>query len=166
MFVSNLFFQSNTPKMIKHSHLSFVSEPYWEDPVYRYISRCRRAAIDVKNEAETSRFGEIMQHFVSGEISEELYRKLEAEAKADRKKQRQERKQRAKPPLKRTSTDEQVSSVNVAELKKRIFNHNVSRENVIKALEALPSAERRSTIAGLPPGLVKKLGSYLNDKKS
>ena len=152
--------------MIKHSQLSFLSGPYWEDLVYRYISRCRRAAIDAKDKSETSRYGKIMEKFVSGEISEEYYHKLEIEAKAERKRQRQERKKRARPRRKRASTDNLISSVNVAELKKRIFNHNVSRENVIKALEALPSAERRATIEGLPPGLVKKLGTYLHDKKS
>ena len=53
--------------------------------------------------------------------------------------------------------------MNVSELKKRIFNPQVSRENVIKALEALPAGERRVTIAGLPSGLRRKLGEYLKD---
>ena len=49
----------------------------------------------------------------------------------------------------------------MAELKKRIFNPRVSKENMIKAIEALPPAERKATIAGLPPGLKRKLGGYL-----
>lgn len=151
---------------MKPDSQSLIAEPYWEDQVYRYISRRRRAAIVAKDNAETLRLDEILQNIVSGEISEELYRKLEVDSKTDRKKQRLQRRKRAKSSLKRTSTDEQASSINTTELKKRIFNPNVSRENVIKAMEALPSAERKTTIAGLPPGLVKKLGTYLNDRKS
>lgn len=103
-----------------------------------------------------------MQELVNGSMSDEIYWQLDAEAKADRKQRKLERKQRQKPSSVRPV--EEASSVNIADLKKRIFNRHVSRENVIKALEALPPAERKSTIAGLPPGLKRKLGQYLDGK--
>ncbi|MFH1573592.1 MAG: hypothetical protein ABIG68_06380, partial [Acidobacteriota bacterium] len=84
------------------------------------------------------------------------------EAKADRKRQKEARKRQRKRPT-RVSATEPSAPVNVADLKRRIFNPQVSRENVIKALEALPTEERRATIAGLPPGLRRKLGKYLTD---
>ena len=133
--------------------------PYWEDPVYRYISRRHRSAADVGDGPEAARFQGLAEALVNGAMPDELYGELEAEARADRKRRRQEHKGRRKPP--RASVAEEAQSVNVADLKKRIFNPHVSRENVIKALEALPPAERKATIAGLPPGLRRKLGDYL-----
>lgn len=133
--------------------------PYWEDPVYRYVSRRHRAATDAGDGPEAARFQGLAEALVNGAMPDELYGELDAEARADRKRRRQERKGRGKPP--RAAVAEEAQSVNVADLKKRIFNPHVSRENVIKALEALPAAERKATIAGLPPGLKRKLGDYL-----
>lgn len=110
---------------------------------------------------EAVRFDGLMQELVNRSMPDELYWQLDAEAKADRKRRQQERKRRRKPPPTRASVVELPPSINVTDLKKRIFNPHVSRENVIKALEALPPAERRTTIAGLPPGLRRKLGHYL-----
>ena len=135
--------------------------PYWEDPIYRYVSRRHRAALTAGDGGEAVRFDGLMQQLVSGSMPDEGYWKLDVEAKADRKRRQQQRKRQRKPPPICASRAQRTSSVNVAELKKRIFNPRVSRENVIKALEALPPAERRATIAGLPPGLRRKLGDYL-----
>jgi len=129
--------------------------------VYRYVSRRHRSAAADGDEAEAARFDELMQVLVNASISDELYWQLDAEAKAERKRQKQERKQQQKRPPARAAAADRPASVNVADLKKRIFNPHVSRENVIKALEALPPAERKATIAGLPPGLRRKLGNYL-----
>ena len=134
--------------------------PYWEDPVYRYLSRRHRLAADGPEAVGTEGH---MQALVDQCMSDELYWRLDAEARADRKTRAEERKRRRKPSPRRTPADDRLPSVNVSELKKRIFNPHVSRENVIKALGALPAAERRATIAGLPPGLRRKLGSYLED---
>ena len=134
-------------------------DPYWEDLVYRYLSRRHRSAADAGDGPEAARFQGLAEALVNGAMPDELYGELEAEARADRKRRRQELKGRLKPP--RASGAEEAQSVNVADLKKRIFNPHVSRENVIKALEALPPAERKATIAGLPPGLRRKLGDYL-----
>jgi len=134
--------------------------PYWEDPVYRHVSRRHRSAVDAEDGPEAERFDGLMQQLVNGSMADELYWQLDGEARADRKRQKQERKQRGSPP-RRAFVEEQAPGINVDDLKRRIFNPHVSRENVIKALEALPPAERKATIAGLPPGLKKKLGNYL-----
>jgi hypothetical protein len=138
--------------------------PYWEDPVYRYVSRRHRSALDAGDGPQAMRFDGIMQQLVNGSMPDERYWELDAEAKADRKRQEQERKRQRERPRTRAAAVERASSVNVADLKKRIFNPHVSRENVIKALEALPPAERKATIAGLPPGLRRKLGNYLKGR--
>ena len=119
---------------------------YWEDSVYRYVARLHHAAVADEDDPEIERLEKLVQELVDRSMSDDLYLQLDAEAKADRKSRKQDRKQqqRSRP-------------------KKRIFNRHVSRENVIKALEALPSAERKATIAGLPPGLKRKLGKYIKD---
>ena len=135
--------------------------PYWEDEVYRYVSRQHRDALAASSDAEAGRFEALMQQLAEGSMPDELYWQLDAQARDDRKRRRQERKRRQphRPP--RHSTPERTPPVNVADLKKRIFNRQVSRENVIKALEALPAGERKAVIATLPPGLRRKLGGYL-----
>ncbi len=138
--------------------------PYWENPVYRYISRRHRSAVDAGDGPDAARFDGIMQELVSGSMPDERYWQLDAEAKTDRSRRRWARKRRRKPPPARDSMVERGPSVNVADLKKRIFNHQVSRENIIRSLEALPSSERRATIAILPPGLRRKLGNYLKGR--
>ena len=135
--------------------------PYWEDPVYHYLSRQHRSALDAGDDLESVRFDKLMQELADESMSGEFYWELESEAKADRKKRKEEQKQRRKPWSKRSPVVEGAPSINVADLKKRIFNPQVSRENVIKALEALPPAERKTTIAGLPPWLRRKLGQYV-----
>lgn len=134
--------------------------PYWDDPVYRHVSRRHRSAVAAGDGPEADRLDGLMQELADGAMADELYWQLDAEAKADRKRQKQERKRRGPPP-RRASAEERAPGINVADLKRRIFNPHVSRENVIKALEALPPAERKATIAGLPPGLKRKLGNYL-----
>ena len=85
---------------------------------------------------------------------------LATEASAARKQLKQERKAKQKPY--RRPPDEDASVLNVADLKKRIFNPRVSKANMIKAIEALPPSERKATVEGLPPGLKRKLGKYLD----
>lgn len=86
-----------------------------------------------------------------------LYGQLDDEAKAEKKRQRRQRKGRrvSKPTI--ASRSERAPSVNIADLKKRILNPQVSKENVVKALEALPPKAKKATISGLPPGLRRKL---------
>ncbi|MDP6775870.1 MAG: hypothetical protein QGI83_03800 [Candidatus Latescibacteria bacterium] len=129
--------------------------------MYHYLTRRHRLAVDAGDGPEAARFDGLMQELVDGSMPDESYWELDAEAKADRKERKQERKKRAKPPTRPSRGTEGPPSVNVADLKRRIFNPQVSRENVIQALEALPPAERKATIAGLPPGLKRKLGQYL-----
>jgi hypothetical protein len=133
--------------------------PYWDDPVFRFISRQRRSTGD--EAAECERLDALMQDLMNGAMSDEAYWELAAEAKADQTKRKQDRKQRQIRPPAGVGSAEQRSSRNIRDLRKRIFNRHVSRENVIKALEALPPRERAATIAGLPPGLKRKLGKYL-----
>jgi len=132
--------------------------PYWEDPVFRFVSRQRRSAGD--DAAEADRLDTLLQSLMDGAMGDEVYRELAEEARADRQKRKQNRKQQTRPPA-GVDPAEQRPSRNIGDLKRRIFNRHVSRENMIKALEALPPSERAATIAGLPPGLKRKLGSYL-----
>ena len=135
--------------------------PYWEDPVYPYLVRRHHSAADTGDDTEAVHFEGLMQELINRSMTDELYWQLDAEAKVDRKKRKHERKQRRKPSPTPPSVVDGAPAVTIANLKKRIFNPSVSRENVIKALEALPPAERKATIAGLPPGLIRKLGTYL-----
>ena len=138
--------------------------PYWEDPVYRHVSRQHRAAMSSGCDAEAARLDALMQHLVNASMPDDLYWQLDAEARAERKRQRQQRKRQSKPPPPHEAVAGRATQVNVADLKKRIFNPRVSRDNVIKALESLPPAERKATIASLPPGLRRKLGGYLKGR--
>ena len=98
-------------------------------------------------------------------MPEALYGQLGTEAKSEKKRHKQRQKRRGDLRPIQASRSERASSVNVADLKKRIFNPQVSRENVIKALEALPPKEKKATIAGLPPGLRRKLEGYLKGRE-
>lgn len=152
----------NSKKGRRDSAAARPAVSYWEDPVYHYLSRRHRSDVAAGEDPEALHLDGLMQELVNGSMSDELYWQLDAEAKADRKNRQQERKKRRKPSPTGPSAVKGSPSVNVADLKKRIFNPHVSRENVIKALEALPPAERKATIASLPPGLRRKLGQYLN----
>ena len=140
-------------------------EPYWEDPVYHYVSRRHRLAVAKEDGAEAERIDELMQALADGVMPEALYGQLDDEAKSEKKRQKRRRKRRGDLRPIQASRSERAPSVNVADLKKRIFNPQVSRENVIKALEALPPKEKKATIAGLPPGLRRKLEGYLKAKE-
>lgn len=132
---------------------SAAGAAYWDEPVYQYLVRCRRSA----NESEARRLDDLIAQAVAGRLSGDVYRALQEEARQQRKERKQNRRRKAgrrSPPHTRTP-------INTADLKKRIYNPRVSRENMIKALEALPAAERKATIDGLSPGLKRKLGSYL-----
>ena len=98
----------------------------------------------------------VVARFDGGAITFDAGGLLLGQCERDRK---QLRKRQPRPS--HTTADGESPSVNVADLKKRIFNRNVSRENVIKALDALPSAERKAVIADLPPGLRRRLAEYL-----
>ena len=141
------------------------AEPYWEDAVYCYLSRRHRSAVADGDGAEAERLDGLIQDLVNQSMADELYRELDAEAKAERTRRKQDRKKQGRRPTTRDADAGRTASVNVADLKRRIFNPHVSRENVIKALESLPPAERKATIAGLPPGLRKKLESYLKGRE-
>jgi len=132
--------------------------PYWEDPVYRYVSRRHRAAVAAGDAEQADRFDAFMQQLAAA-MTDDCHARLADEARADRAARKERRKRRSKPPA--HPPPEAAPTVNVADLKRRIFNPSVSRENVIKALEALPPAERKATLATLPPGLRRKLGDYL-----
>ena len=138
--------------------------PYWEDPVYHYLSRRHLSAVAEGRRTQATRLDYLIQEIVNRSMSDELYRELDTEAKADRRERKQERKKRQKALSTTHSRDDRSPSVNVAELKRRIFNPHVSRENVIRALEALPAGERNAAVASLPPGLRRKLGNYLKGR--
>jgi hypothetical protein len=136
--------------------------PYWDDPVYRYVSRRHRSAQAAGEADEAERCDALMQQLAGGSMPDDLYWRLDAEARADRRRRKQRRRRTPRPT--HPPPADEAPSVNVADLKKRIFNPQVSRENVIKALEALPAGERKAIIAGLPPGLRRKLADYLKGR--
>ena len=76
-------------------------------------------------------------------------------AEATLKRQKQQQFKGKQLPQRETST------VNVPELKRRIFNTQTSQENMVKALEAMPKADREKTIKGLTPFLRSKVAKYL-----
>lgn len=133
--------------------------PYWDDPVFRFISRQRRSTADDAPECEG--LDALMQDLVDGAMSDEVHWDLAAGAKADRTRRKQDREQKQIRAPAGVASAEQRSSRNIRDLKKRIFNPHVSGESMIKALEALPPRQRAATVAGLPPGLKRKVGKYL-----
>lgn len=131
---------------------------YWEDPVYRYLSRLHREGrADEVDDLEGT-----LQRMVDGSIDPEVYASLADAAREARRRDKAERKQKSRGRGRRPAPDAAGTSINTAELKKRIFNPRVSKANMIKAIEALPPGERKATIEGLPPGLKRKLGKYLD----
>jgi len=154
-----------TPKTEKRTQGSGPQPtmPYWEDPVYHHLSRQHRTAVANGDIRKTEALSSLMQDLANRSMPDDVYWDLAAGATADRRTRKQERKKSGKRSRRRVTMEE--TSANVRELKKRIFNPSVSRMNVIKALESLPTKERRETIATLPPGLRRKLGVYLRDGK-
>ena len=130
------------------NHEKRPAVPHWDDPVYHYLSRQHHSALDAEDAQEAARIDKFMQELVNQSMSDEQYWQFDEEAKADRKKRKQEQNHRRKPPTTNPSTAE--GSINVADLKKRIYNPQVSRENTIKALEALPPKERCALPIVLP----------------
>ena len=59
---------------------SGAAEHYWEDPVYRYVSRRHRSAVAAGEEAEAGRFDALMQQLAAGAMPDDLYQRLDAEA--------------------------------------------------------------------------------------
>ena len=128
---------------------------YWEDPVYRYLSKLQRDGLADR----VPYLDAVMQSLIDGSIVEDRYAELLLEARTTRKQEKADRKSRQKNVPRPKADDE--AALNVADLKKRIFNPRVSKANMIKAIEALPPRERKETVDGLPPGLKRKLGKYL-----
>ena len=135
--------------------------PYWDDPVYRHLSGLHRIAL--AEGANVAELDALMQSLIDGSITDVRYEELQSEASSARKQKKQDRKSRQKPGRPRSA--ESPPAINTANLKKRIFNPSVSKENMIKAIEALPPAERRKLIEGLSPGFKRKLGGYLTSGK-
>tara|TARA_B100000029_G_scaffold449812_1_gene473296 strand:- start:376 stop:867 length:492 start_codon:yes stop_codon:yes gene_type:complete len=126
--------------------------PYWEDPVFRYLSRLQRDG----REETVPDMDEVLQGLIDGTLDEDRSAELAAEASAERKQMKVERKKKLRIP-----PDGTRAQLNTAELKKRIYNQLVSKENTIKAIEALPPFGREALLEGLSPGLKRKLGKYL-----
>ena len=137
--------------------------PYWEDPVYRFVSGMHRKAQTVGNQADVARMAELMQRLVNKSLPDDTYLKLDAERRAYQQKEKQERKKMQKGKVERQVT-ELRPSVNVAELKRRIFNPQTAPQNMIKALEALPADERKKTVQSLTPFLRSKIAKYLQSR--
>ena len=88
--------KGNTVKSKKEKRGSVVTRPavpYWEDPVYHYLSRRHRSAVATGDGSEVVRFDGFMQELVNRTMPDEVYWQLDAEGKAERKKQQQERHQ-------------------------------------------------------------------------
>ena len=134
---------------------------YWDDPVYRYLSRQHKDAVDGGDDGVE--WADLMQALMEGKLADDRYEALTVEARDARKREKQKRKESQRRPG--ASRVDKGPGINTAELKKRIFNTKVSKENMIKAIQVLPPAERRATVEGLPPGLKRKLGKFYTDGK-
>jgi bisphosphoglycerate-dependent phosphoglycerate mutase len=136
--------------------------PYWEDPVYRFLARLHREAGDSGKAEEAERVADLLSRAMNGALSEEEYAALNAQRKEARQAMKKKRK-RSRPPDSRSSRKEDPT-VNVPELKKKVFNPQTSTQNVIKSLEAMPTDERKRTIERLPPYLHTKIAKYLESR--
>jgi len=121
--------------------------PYWDDPVYRYLSRLHRAASDTGDTTEAARIDAEMQQLVQQDMPNDVYRQLDAQAKSDRKERKQSKRRSGRRPVQ----DDTRTEINTADLKKRVYNRNVSRDNIIKALEAMPQVSEKPPSQGCPP---------------
>ena len=139
--------------------------PYWEDPVYRCLAGLHRVAQTSGNNSEVARLAELLQKVADKSLADEIYFKLDAERKVIQKKTKLEQKKQQKGMLVSSKLAVQSQpSVNIIELKKRIFNPQTSPQNMIKALEALPVDERKKTVSSLTSFLRGKITKYLQSK--
>ena len=134
--------------------------PYWEDPVYRFVSGMQRRAQTVGHEAEVARYSELMQRLVEKKLPDDAYFTLDAQRRELQRQQKAERKKNQKKPA---NVQEPASNVDVTALKRRVFNPQTSQQNMIKSLEAMPAAERKKTISSLTTFLRSKIKKYLQE---
>ena len=137
---------------------------YWEDPVYRYVSRLCKQAHSISRPVEAARLAELMQRLVSKSLPDNIYFMLDVERRQAQKQQKQERKKKQRDGGRLVGKKNSVPAVNVAELKKRVFNPQTSQHNMIRALEAMPADERGKTIENLTSFLRSKIVSWLKKK--
>ena len=68
--------KGNTVKSKKEKRGSVVTRPavpYWEDPVYHYLSRRHRSAVATGDGSEVVRFDGLMQELVNRTMPDEVY---------------------------------------------------------------------------------------------
>ena len=135
------------------------SVPYFQDPVFHYVSGLCHEAQSRHQEDQIRLFSEYMQQLSEQRMPDALYFQLESQRKEFERMRKAEKKISAKGP--REFRPQEKPTVNVADLKKRIFNTQTSPENMIKALELLPSDERKKTILSLTAFLRSKIPGYL-----
>jgi len=157
--------QEKKPKLPEQKKPLRPNVQYWEDPVYRYVSGRYKTAQAAGNHAEVALFAEFMQKIVGKSLPDEVYFRLDTERKAFQQQQKKERKKgREVNALKQRQVTEPRSAINVAELKRRVFNPQTSSQNMIKALEAMPTDERKKTIRSLTSFLKSKIAKYLQSR--
>lgn len=136
--------------------------PYFQDPVYHFVSRQHREASLANNQEVVQKWGDLMHKLSEGSLPDNIYFQLEGERRAEEQRLKQERKKHSQAQGQRRPEEKiEKSGVNVAELKKRVFNPQTSPENMVKALEALPVQERKKVIGNLTAFLRSKIQQYL-----
>jgi len=138
--------------------------PYWQNPVYQFMARTQRNAQTMGNTAEMQRASAIMQEIVENRISAEKYAELEALRIESERRAKSERKKQASANFNPNAARKEESiqtGVNVAEVKRRLFNLQTSPQNMIRELEKLPAAQRKEIAASLTVFLRSKIAPYL-----
>jgi hypothetical protein len=134
---------------------------YWEDPVFRFLSRQHRIAQDSRNGTEAVRLGELLQKVMQGTLPDEEYFRIMEDRRIAESALKKQKGKHGQPVI---SEKVQKPGVNIGELKRRIFNAQTSAENMIKAMDALPKEERIRTARSLPPFLRSKIAGYLKNR--
>jgi hypothetical protein len=140
--------------------------PYYNDPVYHFVSGQHRLAQQTNDPERVGHFDRLMQQFVNSVVPDELYFQLEAQRREFERARKTERKKNAPGPPSEGAVKGVKSPVNVAELKRRVFNAQTSPANMIHALESMPRPDREKVIRDLTPFLRGKIQSWLNQRKS
>lgn len=131
---------------------------YWEDPVYKFVSREHRLATQSGKPEEALRFADLMDKLAKGILPDDEYFRLAEQRRVAEAVLKRQRQQQFKG---KTFPTEEKPTVNVGDLKRRVFNIQTSPENMVKALEAMPKGDREKTIKGLTPFLRSKIAKYL-----
>ena len=135
---------------------------YWDHPVYQHLSKRLRIAQE-RNPAEAAQISLTIQALMSGKISHAKLEELDLQRRELAKADKVERKKQVAHFVPKKK-EKGGPKINTTELKKRIFNAQTSKENMVKAFEKLPREDRINVAKSLTPFLRSKIAKYLERK--